>query len=70
MAQVVTHSSSVEANTVLTAAEKFWYYFGCVVTFGGLYFHKNSVKRAMLEALLAHQAFNTPPEQLPGGGRT
>jgi hypothetical protein len=69
MGQIVTHSSATEANTVMTGAEKFWWYLGCVVTFGGMYFHKLSVKRATLEALLAHQAYNTPPQQLPGGGR-
>lgn len=55
--QVVLHSTAFEANTVMTGAEKFWWYFGCIATFGGLYFYKLGTKRAMLEALIAHQAY-------------
>jgi hypothetical protein len=53
-----SHSTAVEASKVMTGPENFWWILGCIFTFGGLYFHKISTKRAMLEALLAHQAFN------------
>jgi hypothetical protein len=57
----IVHSTALEANSVMTGPEKFWWYFGCVVTFGGLYFHKLSIKRGALEALLAHQAYAEIP---------
>jgi hypothetical protein len=54
----MNHSTAHEANMVMTGAEKFWWVLGCILSLGGLYFHKISTKRAMLEAVLAHQAYN------------
>jgi hypothetical protein len=50
-------SSAVEAATVMSSGENFWWVVGCLCTFGGLYFYKMATKRAMLEALIAHQAY-------------
>ncbi len=57
--QIVQRSTAHEACTVLTQSEKIWYYLFCIVTLGWPYFNKLVLKRAMLEALLAHQAYNT-----------
>ena len=51
-------NSPASADTVLTGAERFWYIVLCILTFGAPYFHKIVVKKSMVEALIAFQAFN------------
>lgn len=45
---------SAWANDRMTGAEKFWYYFLCVVSCGSVYFAKVLRKKAYLEAMEAH----------------
>ena len=43
-------------QTELTGGEKFWYYFACVCTCGGLYFVKIAAKKALCEVNAAELA--------------
>jgi hypothetical protein len=47
-------STAAYADRVLSAGERAWYVLYCVLTFAVAYFVKLVIKRAVLEALIAH----------------
>lgn len=59
-------STAVFADRIISTGERFWYVVLNVLTFAAAYFAKIVVKKAVLEALIAHDQYviqaSPPPE--------